>query len=161
MSLEYYRRGTSKWLWSTSAPSAPPTAAQITAAVDISPQLNAIDGFTTETEFIDIENLSTRTTPKLAGPINVEGGTLTFNEQKAASGVTAYNHDTIRSGFAQDTTGYLIACPYGTATGNNVEVWGVTVGSNSRSWDMGATPAKYMVDFAATAVPVFTGNIAA
>lgn len=161
MALEYYRRGVTVVKWATSAPATPPTAAQVTAAVDVSPQLNAIDGFTSETEFIDIENLSTRITPKLAGPNNIEGGTLTFNEQKAASGATAYNHDTIRSGFAQDTAGYIIICPYGTTTGSNVEVWPVTVGSNSRQYDMGATPAKYMVSFAATGVPAVTGNIAA
>ena len=161
MALEYYRRGVSKLYWSATAPASPPTAANITAAVDLSPQLNAIDGFTAETEFIDVENLSTRFNPKLAGPINIEGGTLTFNEQKAASGATAYNQDPIRVALAQDAAGYLIFAPYGTTTGSNVEVWAATVGSNTRSWDMGATPAKYMVDFAATAVPVFNGNLAA
>lgn len=160
MALEYYRRGTSEVRFLATAPASPPTAANITASVNLSTQLNAIDGFTFETEFIEVETLSTRTTPKLAGPENVEGGTLTFNEKKTAT-VTPATTDPIMVALAKDASGYLLFCPYGSAVGNDVEVWPVTVGSFSRAWDMGATPAKWMASFASTAAPTQHATIAA
>src|SRR5215213_7038936 len=129
MANEYYRRGVSKVLWSAATPANPPTAANITASVDLSPQINAIDGFTSSTEFIDVENLSTRLTPKLSGPVNIEGGSITFNEVKNPAAATSYSFDPIWTAMAQDSAGWLLFLPYGNTVGNNVEVWQATVGS--------------------------------
>lgn len=155
MANEYYRRGVAKAYFLASAPAitASPTTVEIAAGVDLSVQLNAIDGFSNKTTFIDVENLSSQTTTSLSGPIKADGGSLTFNEKKNPSGVTSSSYDTILAAMTQGTTGYLLLAPYGGTAGNDVEVWPVTVGSFSRKWDMGNTPGKWMADMAVTGTP--------
>jgi hypothetical protein len=155
MANEYYRRGVAKAYFLASAPAitASPTTVEIAAGVDLSPQLNAIDGFSNKTTFIDVENLSSQTTTSLSGPIKADGGSLTFNEKKNPSGVTSSSYDTIMATMVQGTTGYLLLLPYGTTAGNDGELWPVTVGSFSRKWDMGNTPGKWMADMAVTGTP--------
>src|ERR1051325_707348 len=117
MAQEYYRRGTTKVLFAASAPATPPTAANITAATDLSPQLAGYDGGDFKTTFIDIENLATRSTPQLPGPNALSAITLTFNEKKTAT-VTTGTTDPIMAALVKDATGYLLVAPYGTAVGN-------------------------------------------
>lgn len=163
MANEFYRRGTSEVYWLASAPAIPasPTTVEIAAGINLSDQLNAVDGFSFSTTFIDVENLGTRVTTTISGPSKADGGTLTFNEQRAASGATSGTYDDIMDALDVDTSGYLLFCPYGVANGNDVELWSVRVGSFSRQWDLGNTPAKWMAEMAATAAPIQHATIGA
>lgn len=163
MANEYFRRGTAKAYWLASAPAllTAPTTVEISAGIDLSPQLNGIDGFSNKVTFIDVENLASRTTTNISGPIKADGGTLTFNEKKAASGATSGSYDTILAALSQDSTGYLLLAPYGVGAGNDVELWPSTVGSFSRKWDMGNATAKWMAELAATGVPYQHSTIGA
>jgi hypothetical protein len=163
MANEFYRRGVSKVYFLASAPAitASPTTVEISAGIDLSPQLNAIDGFSKKTTFIDVENLANRDTPKISGPVNIDGGTLTFNEKKATSPPTSGTYDTIMDALDVDATGTILFAPYGIAAGNDVEIWPVTVGSFSRKWDMGNTTAKWMAEFAPTSSPTQHATIGA
>lgn len=155
MANEFYRRGTSKVIWLAAAPaiSGAPTTVEITAGIDLSDQLNAVDGFSFKTTFIDVENLGSRVTTTISGPSKADGGTLTFNEKKSPSGATSGTYDPIMDALDVDTAGYLLFLPYGVLSGHDGELWSVRVGSFSRMWDMGNTPAKWAAEMAATGVP--------
>ena len=161
MANEFYRRGTSEVYWLASAPAIPAsiTTVEIAAGIDLSDQLNAVDGFSFSTTFIDVENLGSRVTTTISGPSKADGGTLTFNEQRAASGATSGTYDDIMDALDVDAAGYLAFFPYGVANGNDYELWAVRVGSFSRQWDLGNTPAKWMSEMAATGVPIQHGTI--
>jgi membrane-bound inhibitor of C-type lysozyme len=163
MANEFYRRGTSKVYFLATAPAitASPTTVEISAGIDLSPQLNGLDGFSFKTTFIDVENLATRVTTTISGPTKADGGTITFNEKRAASGATSGTYDTIMDALDVDSTGVLLFAPYGVVAGNDVEIWPVTIGSFSRKWDMGNTTAKWMAEFAATAAPTQHATIGA
>jgi hypothetical protein len=163
MANEFYRRGTSKVYFLATPPAitASPTTVEISAGVDLSTQLNGIDGFSFKTTFIDVENLSSRVTTTISGPTKADGGTITFNEKKAASPPTSGTYDPIMDALDVDATGALVFAPYGVSGGNDVEVWPVTIGSFSRKWDLGNTTAKWMAEFAATAAPTQHATIGA
>lgn len=163
MANEYFRRGTSKVYFLASAPAitASPTTIEISAGLDLSPQLAGVDGFSFKTTFIDVENLASRVTTTISGPTKADGGTLTFNEKKAASGATSGTYDSIMDALDVDATGTLMFAPYGITAGNDVEMWPVTVGSFSRAWDMGNSVAKWMAEFAATGTPTQHATIGA
>lgn len=163
MANEFYRRGTSKVYFLATPPAitASPTTVEIGAGVDLSTQLNGIDGFSFKTTFIDVENLSSRVTTTISGPTKADGGTLTFNEKKATSGATSGTFDPIMDALDVDATGALVFAPYGVLGGNDVEVWPVTIGSFSRKFDLGNTTAKWMAEFAATAAPTQHATIGA
>ena len=163
MAQEYFRRGTSKLLWLASAPSSlsAPTQAELAAGIDLSPQLSAVDGFEFKTTFIDVENMATRTTTSIAGPNKADGGTLTFNEKKNPSGATSGSFDPIMAALPADTEGYLLYAPYGTTTGNDIEVWHCRVGSFSRDRGLTNSTAKYKVEMAALDPPNQHATIAA
>lgn len=161
MANEFYRRGISEAYWLASAPAIPgsATTVEIAAGVNLSDQLNAVDGFSNTVTFIDVENLGSRTTFTIPGPVKADGGTLTFNEQRAPSGATSGTYDEIMDVMDPDAQGYLALFPYGVANGNDYELWNVTVGSFSRAWDLGNTPAKWMAELAATGVPIQHGTV--
>lgn len=163
MANEFYRRGVSKVYWLATAPAitASPTTVEIGAGIDLSPQLNAIDGFSFKTTFIDVENMASRTTTTISGPVKADGGTLTFNERKAASPPTSGTYDSIMDALDVDATGVLLFAPYGIAAGNDVEIWPASVGSFGRKWDMGNTTAKWMAEFAATGSPTQHATVGA
>jgi hypothetical protein len=163
MANEFYRRGTSEVYWLAAAPAIPAsiTTVEVAAGINLSAQLNAVDGFSFSTTFIDVENLASRVTTTISGPSKADGGTLTFNEKRAASGATSGTYDNIMDALDVDAAGYLAFFPYGVANGNDYELWAVRVGSFSRQWDLGNTPAKWMSEMAATGVPIQHGTVGA
>lgn len=163
MADEYYRRGTSKVVWLATKPVSlsAPTQAEITAGINLSAQLAGVDGFMSKTTFVDVENMASRTTTSLAGPNKADGGTLTFNEKKNAAGATPSSYDPIMAALTQDATGYLMIAPYGSATGNDAEIWHCQVGSFSRDMGMTNTVAKYKIELGALDPPTQHATIAA
>lgn len=148
----FFRRGTSKIYWVPTIASAGhvPTAAEVTAGTDLSPKVNAIDGFTFENAPIETENLSESFTPTIPGPDTVAKSKLTFNEDKSTN--------TIRTTLAKGTAGYIVIFFAGIAgsspaAADKCDVWPVIVTGHPRLYDMGAVQAKYDVGFTPTATP--------
>lgn len=162
MANEYYRRGTTKIVFLAAAPAnlGSPTAAEITAGVDLSAQVQAIEGFMFKNALITVENLETTFDSTIGGPDQADASALTMNEKKNPSAATTPTYDTIRAALPKGTTGFIVIAPYGTATGAAVEVWPVVVTSNARQYTLAAETAKYRVEFGVTNRPTLVAAVA-
>jgi hypothetical protein len=162
MANEFYRRGTTKVIFLAAEPTlSAPTQVQIAAGVDLSPQINAIEGFMFKNALITVENLETTFDATIGGPDQADASALTMNEKKNPSGATDDEYDTIRDALPKGETGWILIAPYGTAAGNEAEVWPVVVTSNARQFTLAAETAKYRVEFGITDPPTQDAVIAA
>lgn len=153
MAQEYWRKGVTKVHFTTVALVAAPTAAQIAAATDLSPQILSLDGFETAVERIDIMNLDSVFTSTINGARTVSGAAITFNDKKNPAGTTPISHDPIRALLALNVTGSLVISPYGTTTGNRCQVWPVQSSGPNDIITLGNETAQYKVDFGITGLP--------
>lgn len=153
MADEYWRRGLSKVYWSATAVTTNPTAAQIAASVDLTPQIGGMEGFETAVERIAVENLASTFTPGLTGPQTIGNPRITFHDKKKPTPPTNATYDAIRVALVEGATGTLILCPYGTTTGSRVELWQAQSGGANDQWSLGNETAKYVVEFGITATP--------
>lgn len=126
----------------------------VVGSTDLSPQINGMDGWETAVERIPTENLDSTFTSTITGPRTVSDASITFLDQKNPSGVTGADYDDIRALLALGVRGTLIICPYGTASGNRVELWPVESSGPNDMISLGNEPAKYRVDFGITGLPV-------
>lgn len=161
MANEYYRRGTTKIVFLTAAPAdlAEPSPTELSAGIDLSAQVQAIEGFMFKNALITVENLETTFDSTIGGPDQADASSLTMNEKKNPSAATASTYDTIRAALPKGATGYIVVAPYGTAVGNACEVWPVVITSNSRQYTLAAETAKYRVEFGVTARPTLTSQV--
>lgn len=136
-------------------PTATPTTTTpgVTGAVDLSPQINAMDGWDTSVERIPTENLASTFTPTINGARTVGDPSITFLDQKDPSAATGASYDTIRTLLTVGNRGTIILCPYGTGVGNRVELWPVDSSGPDDMITLGNEPAKYRVSFGITALP--------
>lgn len=139
----YMRKGVSEvHLVPTIGDLAAPTAAEITAGEDLTPDLAEINGVTFANQPIDVPDFSSAWTKKIPGEDQADDPQLTFYEDDASA--------TIRDAQAKGTEGYLVFLPEGNAAAAPTEVWPVIVASNSREWSAGNDPARYQVTYSVT-----------
>lgn len=154
MANEYWRKGVTKVYFTTATLTTNPTNAQISAATDLTPQINAMDGWETQVERIPTENLDSSFTSTITGPRTVGDASITFLDQKHPTTVTPANYDAVRALLAIGTRGTLVLMPYGNTVGNRVELWPVESSGPNDIVSLANEPAKYRVDFGITGLPV-------
>lgn len=146
---KFFRRGVSAIKFLPAVAGSSPTRVEITAGTILTPQVNAISGFQLSNSPIPVPDLSTIFTPQINGEDTVADSTITFNDDDASS--------TIRTALAKGTTGFVILFPYGDTATKRLEKWPVVSTGVNDEWSVGNDPARFVVGFAITAVPVQNG----
>jgi hypothetical protein len=146
MPNRYWRRGLSKVMFATAiANTASVTRSEITAAVNLTPQVTDVNR-SYSTSDIDTPDWLTTFTPTIPG------------EQKASFSLKLYDldgtTDTIRDALPEGTTGFMLLFPKGDVVGKRMEVWPVRVnGAPMDDYSAGNEAARYDVAFSCTAAP--------
>lgn len=132
-----------------------PTQAELTAGTMLATSALAdIAGFNSKSNFVDVPNFASLQTPKIPGEKTSDDSSLTFYEDSSTNPIATL--------LAQDTTGYILFANYGATTATSkVNVFPVQVASNTPQYSSGNEAAKFVVDFAITAVPTFGATMAA
>ena len=125
-----------------------PTDAEITAGTDYTAQINAIDGFSLENTPIETPDMASTFVSKIGGDDSAADSSLTFYEDSAL--------DDIETDLAKGTSGYIVIFSKGKTPGTKgMDVYPVTVVSNSKAYTTDNEAAKITVQFTVTARPVF------
>src|SRR5687767_10180187 len=91
-----------------------PTRPEITAGVDLTPYISAINGFQLNNSPIPIPNLADQFTPQIDGEDTVADSSLVFNDDDV--------EDEVRTALAKGTAGFLVFMPYGDVPTKRLEV---------------------------------------
>lgn len=143
---QFFRKGISKIRFCPAvADLAAPTRVELTAGVDLSPQVSSITGFQLTNAPIAVPNLAAIFTPQITGEDTVSDSSLTFNDDDTL--------ETIRTALAKGTSGVVVLMPYGDVESKRAEAWpAISTGVNDE-WTTDNTAAKFMVGFAITETP--------
>lgn len=144
----YTPTGRRKVIWvATIATYTAPTTAELTAGTELSPWIipDGMSGFSSTSTFVDDPRLSTRSVPKVPGPVTFEDSSIRFRAGTSAADVRAL--------LTRDLTGYIVICWEGIVASGKCSVFPVTVGSSAEELGDGGSIAAIMVTFAVTNDP--------
>ncbi|MFJ8657450.1 hypothetical protein ACIRNU_34570 [Streptomyces rochei] len=150
----FIRKGTTKiyYLPTIAATTLIPTNAEITAGTDYTGQINAIDGFSLENTPIETPDMASTFVSKIGGDDSAADSSLTFYEDSVT--------DTIETDLAKGTAGFIVIFSKGKTEGaSGMDVYPVTVVSNSKAYTTDNEAAKITVQFTITARPVFNQTV--
>jgi len=122
-----------------------PTAPELAAGTDLTPEVDDIAGWSYSTSFIETKDAASRISPKLAGRVSLEDSSITFNG--------SLNGTDARTVFTTDQAGYIAMCDAGNATGKKAEIFPITVGSVVAVRSLDGDSFKVRVDFGVTNIP--------
>lgn len=145
----FYRRGVSKTKWLPAVAGTSPTRVEITAGVDLSPSVAAINGFQFTNSPIATPDLSDSFDSQITGPDAVGDSSMDFYDDDTAT--------TIRTALAKGTAGFMILFPYGDVVTKRLEKWPATSTGVNDAYSMDAVAAQFNTQFAITARPVQNG----
>lgn len=145
----FFRRGVSKIKFAPAVAGSSPTRGEITAGVDLSPSVAAINGFQFSNSPISMPDLSDNFDSQITGPDTAGDSSLNFYDDDTAS--------TIRTTLAKGTAGFLLLFPYNDLVGKRVEKWPVTSLGVNDEWSLDATAAQFQIQFAVTSRPTQNG----
>lgn len=138
------RKGISKVFFAPAVVNkAAPTAAELTAGTDLTPNLAEINGVEFSNQPIDVPDFSSAWDKKVGGTDQAGDPSLTFWEDDT-TGVAD------RTAQSKGTAGFLVFLPWGNVATKPTEVWPVVVTANSRLWSAGNEAAQYRVNYAVT-----------
>lgn len=148
---------TTDFFWApTVADITAPTVAEMTAAQKLTCEISDFPDLAEKSGTVEVPSLCSRFTGKIAGRITVDDATASFYWDDTPSS----DSQTIRTLLAQDADGFLIrvdavsgAIPPVTTAGTKVDVWPVTVTSNSKNAPAFGEAKKFTVGLTATAPP--------
>lgn len=146
----FYRRGISKMKFLPAVAGSSPTRPEITAGVDISPQVAEIAGFSLTNSPISTPDLATSFNSQIPGSDEAADSSVTMYDDNASS--------TLRTAMAKGTAGFMVLFPYGDTATKRLEVYPVTSTGVNDQWTTGAEAAKYIASFAITSTPNQTGT---
>lgn len=152
--MRFNRKGTTKisFLPTIASVDLLPTAAEITAGTDYTAQISAMDGFSLENQPIETPDMASTFVSKIGGDDSAADSSLTFYEDSAL--------DDVETELAKGTSGYIVIFSKGNAPANKgMDVFPVTVVSNSKSYSTDNEAAKITVQFTITSRPVFNGTV--
>lgn len=152
--MRFNRKGTTKikFLPTIAAPTMIPTSAEITAGTDYTAQINAIDGWSLENTPIETPDMASTFVSKIGGDDSAADSSLTFYEDSTL--------DSIETTLAKGTSGYIVIFSKGDTAGTKgMDVYPVTVVSNSKAYTADNEAAKITVQFTITARPVFNQTV--
>jgi hypothetical protein len=121
-----------------------PTRAEINAGTDLSGEVSEISGFQVQSEFIDVPDLGSAFTAKIAGRTSSEDSSITM--------YASVNSVDVRALLPRGTTGFLIWFDEGDVAGRKADCYKITVGSIGKDRDLEAA-ARIVVAVAITATP--------
>jgi hypothetical protein len=131
-----------------------PTRAEITAGTDLTGGINAIDGWSLENQPIETPDMANTFVPKIGGDDSAADSSLTFYEDTTL--------DDIETDLAKGTTGFMAIFSKGDVAANKgLDVFPVTVVSNSKAYTTDNEAAKIMVQFTITDRPAFNQTVPA
>lgn len=146
--------------WSTSiADVSAPTAAEISAATDLTPAPAAIAdlrNWSRELTAVTYQPVDTPMQVAHAGGYTLPGDPeIVFYDDPADAGA-------VRAALAESTAGFVILAIDGApGVGDGVEVWPVTSLGPETRWTADTVPARFRVRFAVTATPDTAATVAA
>ena len=145
--MKFFRRGKSKIYFcpTIAAPATGPTAAELTAGIDLSPHVADVAGFQLTNSPISTPNLADQFTPQIDGEDTVADSSLTLYDDDTAT--------TVRTALAKGTVGYVVMLPYGTTVAKRAEVWAAKTTGLNDEWSTDNVAARMVSGFAITAVP--------
>jgi len=147
----YFRRGVSKVKGAPAVAGTSPTRPEITAGVDLSPSIAAINGFQFSNSPIATPDLSDNFDSQITGPDAAGDSSFDFYDDDSSS--------TVRTTLAKGTAGFVLLMPYGDVATKRCEVWSVTSLGVNDAWSMDATAAQFNIQFAITKRPNQAGVI--
>ncbi len=150
----FNRKGVTKILFAETIVDAGymPTSAEVTGATDYSRQIAAVDGFTLENQMIETPDMASTFVSKIGGDDSAADSSITFYEDNTL--------DDIETDLAKGTTGFIIICRKGkTAGAAGMDVFPVTVSSNSAAITLDNEAAKIVVAFAITDRPLLNATV--
>ncbi|MEV5451574.1 hypothetical protein [Streptomyces sp. NPDC052535] len=150
----FNRKGTTKiyFLPTIAATTLIPTNTEITAGTDYTGQINAVDGFTLENTPIETPDMESTFVSKIGGDDSAADSSLTFYEDSTL--------DEIETALAKGTSGFIVIFSKGKTEGaKGMDVYPVTVVSNSKAFTTDNEAAKITVQFTITARPVFNQTV--
>ena len=124
---------------------AAPTRTEITAAVDLTPQLADTSGFSAAPQSAEVPDYDSDFTKKVPGIKAAEDPTMTFWEDDDSS--------TIRTAVADGAAGFIIRCPYGDVAAKRCEVWPVRSTGPNTNLPNDNNAAQFVVVFATEDAP--------
>lgn len=143
---KFFRRGVSKVYFMVVDPGASVSSAEFTGGVDLSPFISEMNGWQLQNTPIRTPNLADTFTSQIDGEETVADSTLTMSDE---NGVSAF-----RTALPKGTVGFIVLAPYGIAAAKRCEVWPVKCIGINDQYTVGNEPARTIVAFAITAVPV-------
>lgn len=152
----FQRKGVSKILFAETIadPGYMPTSAELTGATDYSRQIAAVDGFSLENQMIETPDMASTFVSKISGDDSAADSSITFYEDDKLADV--------ESDLAKGTTGFVIVCRKGmTPASPGMDVFPVTVSSNSAAITLDNEAAKINVAFAITDRPLLNATVPA
>ncbi len=147
----FYRRGTSKIKSAPAVAGTSPTRAEITAGIDLSPNIIGVNGFTLTNAPISYSTLDTTFDSQIDGPDTTDASSLDFKDDDTTTAV--------RTALAKGTPVQLILMPYGDVPTKRCEVWRTKSTGVNDDWGMDAKVAAFKVGFAILTVPTQSGII--
>jgi hypothetical protein len=132
------------------------TRAEITASVDLTPDINDLGGMTFTNDPVATPDMATTFETSIVGADTAAPPVLTFYERDDTPA-----NQTIMTALAKGNSGYILAFRYGDVPGRAMEIWKATSTGVNRQWTAANEAAKYVVTFAVTAVPTLNAIVPA
>lgn len=163
--VRFMRKGITKFSFVTTiAVPAIPTAAEINAGLNLTPQISTIAGLSWSNNPIQVPDMANTFVAQIGGEDTTEDTNMEFYALKRTATLT----DLIFAGLVKGAVGYIVVAPQGIASGagtfavaDKVDIWTVTITSKAKIYTADNEAAKYRVNFALTAVPTEDFAIAA
>ncbi|KFG02569.1 hypothetical protein IQ62_01220 [Streptomyces scabiei] len=154
--MRFNRKGVTqiKFLPTVASGSLLPTRAEITAGTEYTGQIAAIDGWSLENQPIETPDMASTFVSKIGGDDSAADSSITFYEDKTL--------DDIETDLAKGTVGYMAIFSKGDiAAAKGLDVYPVTVVSNSKAYTTDNEAAKITVQFTINARPTFNQTVPA
>jgi hypothetical protein len=152
--MRFNRKGTTQifFLPTIASTALLPTTAEITAGTELTDGINAIDGFTLENSPIETPDMASTFVSKIGGDDSAADSSLTFYEDSVL--------DDTETDLAKGTSGYIVIFSKGQSpSAKGMDVFPVTVVSNSKAYTTDNEAAKITVQFTITARPAFNQTV--
>jgi hypothetical protein len=153
----YFRRGQSAAFFvpTIASTTAGPTAAELSAGVDVTKAVTALGGFETSLNRINTPLMSQKEELQVDGPQTLGDGTITLVDDDGTTSADSTARVAARTALAEGTSGYIVVAPSKLAptTGDKVDVWPCKVGALNRNLGLDAALATSVAQLAFTAQP--------
>ncbi|MDX3527139.1 hypothetical protein P1P75_11965 [Streptomyces sp. ID05-39B] len=154
--MRFNRKGTTqiKFLPTIASTELLPTRTEITAGTEYTGQIAALDGWSLENQPIETPDMASTFVSKIGGDDSASDSSLTLYEDDTV--------DDIETDLAKGTSGYIVIFSKGDVAANKgMDVFPVTVVSNSKAYTADNEAAKVTVQFTITDRPVFNQTVPA